>query len=189
MLKPAIEKTYALLACTECGAEAYASCNCHKPYKPAKQRAADAIRVVNPHKSDRAIAKEIGVNQSTVSRARKATDADASVEPRTGLDGKTRKQPAKRKPAEQPAEPTFDISIMEGAVQVLCANIAAGGKMIDCITSSEWRDMLGHIDEFESTLADLRKLEAEKLGGEFGLVIIDTGPGFYEGDDGNKRQQ
>src|SRR5262245_33433209 len=27
------------------------------------------------------------------------------------------------------------------------------------------------------------KTEAEKLGGEFGLVIIDTGPVFYEGDD------
>jgi hypothetical protein len=31
--------------------------------------------------------------------------------------------------------------------------------------------------------------EAERLGGEFGLVIIDTGPAFYEGDDENNRVQ
>jgi hypothetical protein len=30
--------------------------------------------------------------------------------------------------------------------------------------------------------------EAEALGGEFGLVIIDTGPAFFEGDDENNRQ-
>jgi hypothetical protein len=31
--------------------------------------------------------------------------------------------------------------------------------------------------------------EAEKLGGDFGLVIIDTGPAFFEGDDENSRVQ
>jgi hypothetical protein len=31
--------------------------------------------------------------------------------------------------------------------------------------------------------------EAERVGGEFGLVIIDTGPVFYEGDDENNRSQ
>lgn len=33
------------------------------------------------------------------------------------------------------------------------------------------------------------KEEAEHVGGEFGLVIIDTGPVFYEGDDENNRTQ
>jgi AAA domain/Bifunctional DNA primase/polymerase, N-terminal len=33
------------------------------------------------------------------------------------------------------------------------------------------------------------KEEAEKLGGDFGLVIIDTSPVFYEGDDENSRTQ
>ena len=31
--------------------------------------------------------------------------------------------------------------------------------------------------------------DAEALGGEFGLVIIDTGPAFFEGDDENSRTQ
>jgi len=33
------------------------------------------------------------------------------------------------------------------------------------------------------------RAEAEALGGEFGLVIIDTGPAFFEGDDENNRPQ
>jgi anti-sigma28 factor (negative regulator of flagellin synthesis) len=98
-----IEKTYALLACTECGAEAYASCNCHKPYKPV-ELAAKAI-AANPTKSNRAIAEEIGVSEPTVRRARTASpDAVGSNQPRTGLDGKVRKQPA-RKTAKQEETP------------------------------------------------------------------------------------
>jgi hypothetical protein len=64
---------------------------------PAGQRAAEAI-AANPQMSDRAIAQEIGVNQSTVSRARKATDASASVDARIGMDGKRRRLPASSKP-------------------------------------------------------------------------------------------
>jgi len=72
-----------------------AACNCNAPYLPAGQRAAEAV-AANPERSDRAIAAAIGVNQSTVSRVRKkTTDADASVEKRTGLDGRSRKQPSK----------------------------------------------------------------------------------------------
>jgi RecA-family ATPase len=33
------------------------------------------------------------------------------------------------------------------------------------------------------------KAEAAQLGGEFGLVIVDTSPVFYEGDDENNRNQ
>jgi hypothetical protein len=40
-----------------------------------------------------------------------------------------------------------------------------------------------------SQMAALLKKEADALGGEFGLVIIDTGPVFYEGDDENNRTQ
>jgi hypothetical protein len=93
-MKPTIEKTYALLACTECGAEAYASCNCHKAYKPV-DLAAKAI-AANPSKSNRAIADEIGVSRETVNRAR-AGDTGVSPE-RIGKDGKT--YPAKHKQAE-----------------------------------------------------------------------------------------
>jgi hypothetical protein len=40
-----------------------------------------------------------------------------------------------------------------------------------------------------SQMSDRLKQEAIAVGGEFGLVIIDTGPVFYEGDDENNRTQ
>jgi hypothetical protein len=40
-----------------------------------------------------------------------------------------------------------------------------------------------------SKMASKLRAEAEQLGGEFGLVIIDTGPAFFEGDDENSRAQ
>jgi hypothetical protein len=40
-----------------------------------------------------------------------------------------------------------------------------------------------------SQMAAKLEAEAERVGGEFGLVVIDTGPVFYEGDDENNRTQ
>jgi hypothetical protein len=40
-----------------------------------------------------------------------------------------------------------------------------------------------------SETAGRLKEEADGLGGDFGLVVIDTGPVFYEGDDENSRTQ
>jgi hypothetical protein len=40
-----------------------------------------------------------------------------------------------------------------------------------------------------SQMGEKLKAEAANCGGEFGLVIIDTGPVFYEGDDENNRTQ
>ena len=84
---PAIKIAVQRMVCTACGSEANATCTCGVAYVPAAQRAAEAIKA-NPGKSDRAIATEIGVNQSTVSRARQSGDAPASPE-RTGRDGKS----------------------------------------------------------------------------------------------------
>ena len=80
------------MECSECGAAGIAACDCGAPYMPAGERAAKAI-AANPRKSDRAIAAELGINQSTVSRARPPTDAPASVDTRVGLDGKVRQMP------------------------------------------------------------------------------------------------
>jgi len=55
-----------------------------RAFKPTLT-AAEAIKA-NPQKSDRAIAVDLGINQSTVSRAR-SRDADASPL-RVGRDGK-----------------------------------------------------------------------------------------------------
>jgi hypothetical protein len=38
-------------------------------------------------------------------------------------------------------------------------------------------------------MKDLLRAEAEKLGGEFGLVVVDTSAAFFEGDDENSRAQ
>jgi hypothetical protein len=40
-----------------------------------------------------------------------------------------------------------------------------------------------------SKMTAVLQAEAERVGDEFGLVIIDTGPVFYEGDDENNRSQ
>lgn len=106
------QTTTMMLECSACGAKANAECACGVEYVPAGTRAAAAI-AKNPEKSDRAIAAEIGANQSTVSRRRNnTTDARASVEgnqsagtqpvgtKRIGKDGRTRRVPqvAHKKP-------------------------------------------------------------------------------------------
>jgi hypothetical protein len=89
-----IRKFVQRLSCTECGAEAHASCNCGKPYVPAKQRAAEAI-AANPLRSNRAIAEEIGVSDETVNRARRETPATDVAPEREGRDGKVYRLPVR----------------------------------------------------------------------------------------------
>ena len=83
------------LVCSACGASGHANCDCGAPYVPKGTRAAEAIKA-NPHKSDRALAEELGVGNATVSRARRASTVSRDTV-RTGLDGKKRKQPKKRR--------------------------------------------------------------------------------------------
>jgi hypothetical protein len=93
------------MVCTGCGAEANASCNCGKPYVPKSVRAKEAIEA-NPEKSDRAIAAEIGSSPTTVGKVRDELSTGGQLEdgPRIGLDGKTRKMPAKKPEAEPEAD-------------------------------------------------------------------------------------
>ena len=69
--------------------------------------AAKAV-AAHPEKSDRTIAKEIGVSDKTVAKARKATAEKSAVAKRIGRDGKARKLPNKRmtpEAAERNARP------------------------------------------------------------------------------------
>lgn len=91
------------MACTACGAEANASCNCGKPYLPAKKRAAEAI-AANPQKSNRAIAEEIGVGRRTVDRARDELGGPGGPPEREGRDGKVYRLPVKEQADPSPAE-------------------------------------------------------------------------------------
>jgi hypothetical protein len=97
------------LICSKCGATAEAACDCGASYERPSERAARAI-ANSADKSDRAIAADIGVNQSTVTRARRAsTDAKAAVEKRVGRDGRARKLPT-RKPAPVISDPVREIN-------------------------------------------------------------------------------
>jgi hypothetical protein len=96
-MKPELQIVRSLqrLVCTSCGAGAHASCNCGKPYVPAAQRVAEYDKA-NPGQSTRQAAAELGVDQSTVVRAR--GDADASPDTVTGRDGKS--YPARKAKSE-----------------------------------------------------------------------------------------
>jgi hypothetical protein len=133
------------LSCSACGAEANASCDCGKPYVPKLRRAADAIRA-NPEKSDRAIAAEIGVSQPTVSKAR--TENQLSVDqPRTGLDGKVRRMPARPEPPEPP--PCADCDTEEDFWRR--AIMSAAGDAIAIASSEGWKRNYGDWTKFKVT--------------------------------------
>lgn len=77
-------------SCTVCKAEA--SCECNAPYVPARDLAAEQIKL-HPEKSNRMIAAETGASKDSVARIRAATGAREPVK-RIGLDGKARSLPA-----------------------------------------------------------------------------------------------
>jgi hypothetical protein len=73
--------------CSACGADRGCDCNA-----PAIEKAATAL-ARSPEKSDRAIAKEEGINRRTVAKARNQLAHGAPVDTRVGLDGKARRMP------------------------------------------------------------------------------------------------
>jgi hypothetical protein len=80
--------TVVQMACTVCGAQAEASCDCGAPYLPAGKKAAKGI-AANPELSDRAIAEKLGIGNKTVSRVRKQAGVSGDTgEKRQGRDGK-----------------------------------------------------------------------------------------------------
>jgi hypothetical protein len=95
----------ATFVCSACGADRH--CDCNAPAVPKAQQALEALKA-NPEKSDRAIAAELGVNKDTVNKARHELAGTGQLKdgPRTGLDGKVRKQPVRKpKPETQHAAP------------------------------------------------------------------------------------
>jgi hypothetical protein len=76
------------MICTGCGAEANASCNCGVSYVTKSVRAAEAIKA-NPNKSDGIIAAELGIDRTTVLKARKGVTDSHPDDERLGRDGKS----------------------------------------------------------------------------------------------------
>ena len=64
-----IQMSVQRMSCTGCGAEASASCNCGKPYVPAKTRVREYDEE-NPGRSTRQAAADLGISNKTVSLAR-----------------------------------------------------------------------------------------------------------------------
>lgn len=109
-----LKRAIVRLECSGCGAEANASCDCAKPYVPARAKAAAAI-VAKPEKSNRAIADEIGVSHETVRRARESTATGVAVDERVGLDGKTRRMPQRAEPDDDNIESDIEPGNYRGA--------------------------------------------------------------------------
>jgi hypothetical protein len=112
------------IQCSSCGAEGTAGCDCGAPYVTPGERAATAAAAY-PEKSDGMIAREIGVDRSTVTRARNSTRADAPVE-RVGLDGKKRRSPKPKlvyddddMPSEEEAEESWQSDLYDQACLLL----------------------------------------------------------------------
>jgi DNA-binding transcriptional MocR family regulator len=143
------------LVCSVCGADGEGTCGCGAPYLPAGLRAAAAV-ALDPAKSDRAIAEEIGVSDKTVAKARKATADQSAVEKRTGKDGKVRKLPKPRALRETERfnnAITFLLHTCESAVDVEIPLIThANGELAD-----------RHLADAQELLGQLRKRIKEKL--------------------------
>jgi len=123
--------------CSACGADR--GCDCAAP---AIEKATVAL-AADPHKSDRAIAKEIGVSDYTVRKARKATASDHAVDqPRVGLDGKVCNLPKHRKPGTRyfgyvsRAEAEADAPAREAASEALAAEDAAAAALLGSLAAS-----------------------------------------------------
>jgi DNA-binding Lrp family transcriptional regulator len=97
------KKEEAKFICSACGADR--GCQCNAPAVPKAVRAAEALKA-NPGKSDRSIAEQIGASPTTVGKAREELSSSGQLEdgPRTGLDGRVRKLPAREGDAEVSAE-------------------------------------------------------------------------------------
>lgn len=122
-----IQMSVQRMSCTACGAEANASCNCGKPYVPAKQRAKEAIEA-NPQKSDRAIAADIGVSHETVSKARRESPVNELTPEREGRDGKVYRLPV-RQEEDEPSDADHEEGLRVIAVRGFL-NRAAEAKEI-----------------------------------------------------------
>ena len=84
---PAYHRSIIRLSCTQCGAEANASCDCNKPYVPAARRVTEYDKA-NPGQSERTVAAELGISKTAVHEAR-ASGGHPRPPEIIGRDGKT----------------------------------------------------------------------------------------------------
>jgi hypothetical protein len=147
------------MICESCGAEANAACNCGVPYLPKAVRAAEAIEA-NPEKSDRAIAKELGVSDRTVNRARPSTATHDAVGQRTGLDGKTRSLRKRISDDEMHHEAANRRRVFMQCVSDSVRKAEQGAGLVDAL-GEEIDDEI--LNEFDRLIEVWSKLRAEMV--------------------------
>jgi hypothetical protein len=111
-----------------------------------RDESAATATAADPDRSDRAIAADLGVNQSTVSRIRQKTDAYASVEGRIGRDGRRRRLPKPK--AKQLEDPTNEEKMFLVRADLAVEFAAYGGRVtketIEATRTAAraWQDLL-----------------------------------------------
>jgi hypothetical protein len=182
------------LECTTCGAEATAACSCTDPiYKLAPgERAARAV-AADPAMSDRAIAEQIGVGHRTVGRARqRSTGSDDPVEaPRTGRDGRTRRQPtrtisgvremtAEEIAAIPPSDPADHAPTEEEAEESYQQTLLEQAKMmLNEMSPAVRRQVLIHVAQMALyDRLDEKDADAERMTAIDMIITLESGRSF-----------
>jgi hypothetical protein len=142
--------------CSACGVEAAAACDCGAPYIPAGAAAAKAV-AAHPEKSNRAIAAETGIPETTVRRSRAGAPKGAT-DTRVGKDGKT--YPAKKAKARKQPEKKSKPKISESELDA---------------DSKEAADLLRAItDNIKKWHKDMRSILFELLWDEFPDELLEA---------------
>ena len=150
------------IACVECGAVTHSACECGAAYMPAGARAAEAV-AATPHRSNRAIAADLGVSEGTVRTARQSTAQGYAVDRRVGLDGKARRLPQREEPPEEAdQEDALEAMSDRGWLNraMMSAQYARYAPIESCPKTSELLSAVR--DAVEAWTSVLRKLERKE---------------------------
>jgi hypothetical protein len=153
------------------------SANVHRRHLSVAQREEALAKIIarNPEKSDRQLAREIGVDHKTIGRARaKGEDVGSIPHVSSRIDTKGRKQPARKdsKGRKQPARKTATKPppVSEEVLQ----QRAAAAERIRALMGGKTRDAIGPASNDEITHKDARieELQAQLTHFEFQNIAL-----------------
>jgi hypothetical protein len=166
-------QTTLTLRCTACGALTQAACGCGAgyAYMSPGEMAAKAVKD-NPGMSNVALADKLGIDESTVRKARKSTSGNPEVEKRTGKDGRTRRMP--RKKSEPSGEKRKKSTKSTRGYKTRPAEQhAAASQVLDAGKTREQTAIETGLTEHQVQLATERELGRREMLGEL-LSAADT---------------
>jgi|SRR5262249_30977300 len=141
------------------------SANIHRRHVTAEQKR-DLIAAVlkaNPEKSDRAIAKELGVSHPTVAKARASTGNSLPVDKRIGLDGKARKvkKRAARNGTPPRVNPEAANAYIRRALEFMTefySDITAWREQNQCLNSEDREALFRTLHQVGNTFSEIAQL-------------------------------